>query len=389
MWVNPMTNYSTRRTALKVTGSLLGATAIGVGTAVGADGDNDDVPDSGNRAVGGGEKYNRKIPPSEADYMISEVENLRPVLEEEAESGDVVYIHPDATLVPTDLGYDYADNIPVPAGVTLASNRGINGAPGGHIHVDLVDGVAAWPVLDIEEDVRVTGLRVSGPQWEWTESDEIGRGIRALGPGTEIDNCEIWGFSGTAVGKGHSDFYGNFSLNVHNNYIHHNPRDGLGYGVESSQAAHDLIEYNLFEHNRHSIAGGGSGGYTARFNHDIGETAISHIFDMHRPGGARIHIHHNTIEPYDHAAVDRKARAVTIRGVPKDEAWIHHNWFHNPEPPRESPNNEWSQDEAITQMHVEEWSNVRFDKNHYGEDEPESSAIGAPSSHDDILDSMP
>jgi len=243
-----MSSHTTTRHALRIVGTAIGGSAVlaaSSGSGVAASGTDGD--ETGNRAIGGGEAYNRKIPPSEADYMISEASALRPVLENDAEAGDVVYVDQDATLVVSDPGYDYADNIPVPAGVTLASNRGIDGAEGGHIKNE----ENTWPTLDIGEGARVTGLRLSGPNWDWIEYGDApaGMGIRALGPDTEVDNCELWGFSHTAVGKGHPSFYGNFALNVHGNHIHHNPMDGFGYGVASSYSSHDPIEYNLFKNN--------------------------------------------------------------------------------------------------------------------------------------------
>ena len=42
---------------------------------------------------------------------------------------------------------------------------------------------------------------------------------------------------------------------IHHNYIHHNQMNGLGYGMTFSHGG-GLVEYNLFNYNRHSIAGG-------------------------------------------------------------------------------------------------------------------------------------
>ena len=43
---------------------------------------------------------------------------------------------------------------------------------------------------------------------------------------------------------------------MHHNFIHHNQYNGLGYGV-CHGSAYSLIEANLFDANRHSIAGTG------------------------------------------------------------------------------------------------------------------------------------
>ena len=37
-------------------------------------------------------------------------------------------------------------------------------------------------------------------------------------------------------------------------------------------------------------------------------------------------------------------------------------------------------DEAIVQVHVDEWTNVRYEHNHYSESEPKKGSVGAPHS---------
>jgi hypothetical protein len=136
-----------------------------------------------------------------------------------------------------------------------------------------------------------------------------------------------------------------------------------------------LIEWCRFENNRHSVAGGGDESYEVRYCHHVGNEAASHVFDMHRPGGGDISIHHNTVAATEHVWKDKTVPAVGIRGVPDGLASIHHNWFYNPTPPRASPDG-WTE-EAIIQVHVEEWTNVRFKRNQFGPTEP-APEIGCP-----------
>ena len=86
-------------------------------------------------------------------------------------------------------------------------------------------------------------------------------------------------------------------------FIHHNQYQGLGYGVCLDEAE-TLIEGNLFDANRHSIAGTGrsGSGYEARHNVEMGRS-LGHCFDMHGGrdrqdgtdvAGGWMHIHHNT-----------------------------------------------------------------------------------------------
>jgi len=123
---------------------------------------------------------------------------------------------------------------------------------------------------------------------------------------------------------------------VHHCFIHHNQRDGLGYGV-CLDGATVLIEANQFDACRHHIASTGApgSGYEARYNVCL-SAATSHLFDMHggrdRGDGTDIagdwlNIHHNTFQC-------TTQRSIVIRGVPSQGANVHHNWFHAPDPGR-------------------------------------------------------
>jgi hypothetical protein len=308
-------------------------------------------------AIGGGSEYDGLVGPSEANYTVSTGSELLNALGS-ATDGDVVYVGGSAEI---NLG---GTEITVPSGVTLASDRGVSGAAGGHIYTTSI----MWPLVYVSDGARVTGLRVSGPSYSYREynSDEVDMGLRVTGSNVEIDNNEIYGFTHAAVRPGGD-------THVHHNHIHHNPMDGLGYGV-STTSGHPIIEYNEFNYNRHSIASGGGNGYTARYNH-FGPAAVDHVMDMHRPGGTTIEIHHNTVEAVSHVQNSGQPESVAIRGTPSDVADIHGNWFYNPNEPKSSPDG-WD-GSAITQVHTSSWENVTFDNNHYGSDEP-APDIGAP-----------
>ncbi len=108
------------------------------------------------------------------------------------------------------------------------------------------------------------------------------------------------------------------------------------YGV-CLNVASALIERNLFDFNRHSIAGGKSGcGYEARHNVELG-TSLSHCFDMHgghgrKDGtdiaGTKILIHHNTFRA--------PKTPVVIRGVLQDICKVYGNWFQRHISPKEA-----------------------------------------------------
>ena len=289
--------------------------------------------------LGGGAGYREVVRPTG-----SPVRNLDELLEAlaGARSGDTVYVAGDAVIECTERVYVEELVLELAGGVTLASDRGIRGAPGGLIRSDAF---ATRPLIRVTgADARVTGLRLQGPNprkclehhsrafreghgghsyyYKFPTSD----GVQTEESRLRVDNCELAGWSHGAVylagGDGHR---------VQHCFIHHNQYQGLGYGVSHDRAG-SLIEGNLFDANRHSIAGSGrpGSGYEARNNVEMGRS-LSHCFDMHggrdrKDGtdvaGGWMHVHHNTFR-----APGR--RAVVIRGTPEDRAVIEHNWFHH------------------------------------------------------------
>jgi len=291
--------------------------------------------------IGGGTGYKSIV--TDGDYRVSTVDALREVLEK-AQPGEVVYVEPDADIDCTPMVFAEGLGLEIPEGVTLASNRGQDGSRGAMIYSDAF---ATKPLIRTAgSNVRITGLWIRGPDpkrridhhrraFAMKIDGEIrghsyyyklpmSDGINATHPGLEVDNCELSGWSHAAVYATNCR-----DVHVHHNYIHHNQVNGLGYGVSHGQAQ-SLIEYNLFNYNRHSIAGTGRppDAYEARHNVEI-EHSLSHCFDMHggrdRKDGTNIagdwlKIHHNTFWS--------RMRAIAIRGVPQETAEIHHNWFY-------------------------------------------------------------
>jgi len=286
--------------------------------------------------IGGGNGYTQMIAPP--PLSIRTLNDLLDALAE-VKSGDTLYIHPLAQIDCTERVYIEDLVLEIPEGVTLASNRGQNGAPGGMI---LSDTFQTRPLMRLMgPNIRITGLRIKGPNPKpcfehHTRSFAEGRGheyyykfptsngILAEHDNLEVDNCELAGWSQSAIslrdGKGH---------HIHHNFIHHNQYNGLGYGV-SHDIGQSLISHNLFNYNRHSIAGTGraGSGYEACHNIEIGHS-VSHCFDMHGGrdrkdnntiAGTWMNVHHNTFYC--------PKTAIVIRGVPEKSADIHHNWFH-------------------------------------------------------------
>ena len=299
------------------------------------------IPDS-TGPVGGGNGYTRTV--TTGEHEATSVEQLIAGLHD-ARPGETVFIPGEAILDFTSLVLAGRFALQLPAGVTLAGDRGTRGSAGALLKSDAY---ATSPLIRIEgPGARITGLRIQGPDPErdlahwrrsfWSSREKrqglsedqyfyqfpASRGVYTEYDGMEVDNCELSGWSLAAVflaaGKGH---------HLHHNFIHHNQRQGLGYGI-SHGTAFSVIEYNRFDSNRHSISGTGESpsGYVARYNLDTGHS-LSHSFDMHggrdrkdgtSTAGSRIEIYHNTFLG--------TRRAINIRGRPEEYARIFGNWF--------------------------------------------------------------
>ena len=154
--------------------------------------------------------------------------------------------------------------------------------------------------IDHSDHVRISGIRLEGGQTDDPFSglgpvDSDGIGVYAS-QNVEIDHSEIYHWRGAGVdvhdgnnvndmsylGRLNQDTVEDNTRNVwvHDNYIHHNQHPSSancllsggshaeGYGVVATDGAYVKIERNVFDWNRHSIAGDGKAGtgYVARDN---------------------------------------------------------------------------------------------------------------------------
>ena len=285
--------------------------------------------------LGGGSGYSSSF--TKGDFEVSDVDSLLQALLE-ATSGQVIYVKGDIVLDLTPRIFIEQLELKIPPGVTLASNRGVDGSEGAVICSDTLDTKVMMRALG--PNVRITGIRLRGPNSkrhmkhharsfgpnglgrDYYYRFPVSKGIETCYP-IEIDNCELSAFSHCAIylrdGTGH---------HIHHNFIHQCQYNGLGYGV-SHNTSFSLIEYNLFDENRHSIAGTGapSSGYIARHNLEAG-ISLSHCFDMHggRDRKDGTDIAGTTIEIYNNT-FRAPQRAVVIRGIPEEKCDIYQNWF--------------------------------------------------------------
>jgi len=235
-------------------------------------------------ALGGGPGYENIVTESEADYVVSNASDLESALRS-ASSGDVVFVPGNARI---DTGGRSMD---VPRGVTLASNRGLDGSSGALLHTEETPQIMLRP----QYKSRITGLRLRGhsPDRTVTHSDGISfdtptYAMQLEGGSVEVDNCQIWGWPDRAV------YVRRSGAHIHHNYIYDNNGQGLGYGVAANEEC--LIEYNYFHNNRHSVTCAyDAPGYTARYNH-FSPKSVMHIVDIHDPFRGDTTIEGNIIE---------------------------------------------------------------------------------------------
>ena len=297
--------------------------------------------------IGGGVGYTNMINPADATYTVSTKNGLLSALSS-ATSGDIIYVDDDAEidLTPVDSTTPMT-GIVIPAGVTLGSGRGRGGSLGAYIYTTYTGGSGAYKLFVSGGDgTRITGLRIDGKDYSTSRlgSDPLTYGIHSR-YNTEVDNNEIYGFRHSAVNI-KSTVAGSYSY-IHHNYIHHNIRTGFGYGVAIDtpyyENANVIIEANLFDWNRHSIAasGGPTMSYTARYNIQL-EHGTSHTFDVHGDGPKSSHvggnagnttlIYGNTFYSIfvssDTTPTGSYQAGISIRGVPANKAEVYDNYFY-------------------------------------------------------------
>ncbi len=281
--------------------------------------------------IGGGNGYTHIISRNDPDidFIVDTKSELLSAFQN-AEWGDIIYVEGYASI---NMGT--TTRTVIPAGVTLASDRGVNGALGGRIYTTR-NGIRLFNIGG--EGVRITGLRLEGPHKTIKEQSTSNKTVGMYCPYQylEVDNCELFGWSDAAIGisgtGGDDMITGGY---IHHNNIHHNQASGNGYGVVLSSGGVALIEANYFDYCRHAISGTGvaGDGFEARFN-ICGPNWIStsaHNFDMHGATVGTQTIAGTTIKIYNNTFMGTTAQmptCIAIRGIPLDGAYITNNWFY-------------------------------------------------------------
>ncbi len=321
------------------------------------DGENYGIVDDG-QPLGGGVGYNNILHFDKAEkgvYFATDLSSLSAAMIQ-AKAGEIIYI-PSGTVIDLSNALDATVTTLKPKeGVTIASDRGYVNADGSVSVGGMIKSTLVYkdPIIRIEaENIRITGLVIEGPDparhlalWDrcfdgktnGSAGTQLGHtylsfatpstGIEINANRFEIDNCEVSGFSSsaimfTALSQSADAVTDN---KVHHNYIHHNQMKALGYGVNFG-IGNAQISYCLFNYNRHSLAGTGKPkcGYTAFCNVEMGETISDH-FDMHggsdRKDGTDIAGEY--IDVYNNVYLS-SMRPYNNRGVPAVGRTFHHN----------------------------------------------------------------
>lgn len=249
--------------------------------------------------IGGGYNYSEVF--TTGDYIVTTEDELVAALKK-AKSGEVVFIPGGTYINVSDCGAAKVRSIVVPAGVTLASDRG-RVKEDGTVSTGAViaSSYNAYPndyTIKIGgEGARVTGVVLKGPDPAAHVAHHTRAGTIPMGSNyyyqittvygvycafnnCEFDNIEIAGYNTCAfvIENLENPVTG---TEVHHTYTHHNQLKGLGYGVRVDFSAVN-ITYNMFNYNRHSIASGGAAqsSYSAENNIEMGNS-LDHFFDVH------------------------------------------------------------------------------------------------------------
>ena len=295
------------------------------------------------KPYGGGAGYFPIIIPEESNIVINLNDfNFFKTTIENASYGDTIYVM-DHLQIEIPAG----SNLTVPDGVTLASGRGKNGSLGALIYHDNFIEPVQYGIIRVGNNVQITGLRIRGPNGSNSPDNGnfLNYGILQTNKEKlEIHNCEIYNWYFIAIFATNSD-----GLNVHHNYIHNNQKPGTGYGVASMWESSIEVRYNIFNFNRHSIAGHGElirlPSYTAEYNLIL-PCGNGHRFDMHgfrdryqddpdmlnscnywepcNYSGDTLEIHNNTFVTIPN---ELNYPLIVIRGIPKHNAAITNNNF--------------------------------------------------------------
>ena len=222
----------------------------------------------------------------------------------QAHWGSVIQIGPNETIDLTQF-----DTLTIPSGVTIRGDR--RGVLAGPLLSSKGDDDGGVEFETLGDFVRVTGLQLEGPSRSQSERPyHTGIFVRDTLGSTIIDRNRLADFTASPVNVAGASDAPDWAcspsgeptpaerVQVVRNFIHHNVRNGGGYGVSVGGDGFAGIVGNMFLMNRHAIAADGSArsGYRAWYNLVLsnvpssGTTARKQAdFDMHGSDGSSHH----------------------------------------------------------------------------------------------------
>ena len=211
------------------------------------------------------------------------------------------------------------------------------------------------PLFVAHSNVTLHGIRLRGPYSGTADSGApymigiMNSSNESSGgyPGLKVIRCEIfnWPFAGVYITHdGVSGLNADGMAVVRDSYFHHNQKTGLGYGV-NVYGGTALIENNVFDYNRHHVAGQRTYASEAPTNYEVRNNLFQNVNnnslvdchggndsqdwgnpddpDVTTAAGGTLLIHHNTFEISDECSV-------AIRGVPAVICSCYNNWTYVP-----------------------------------------------------------
>jgi hypothetical protein len=271
------------------------------------------------------------------------VRTAKELVDKVAERYTCIYVEDTATIDLTEVNdervSDQGSILVIPEGVTLMSGRSPTRL-GGMLEMKRYrkDKIS---MLKLGENARVTGLRLRGYNQRDTKfrDDETSAIFTERAGGVVVENNEIFGWPKAAVFAQFSPTDGRAVPRISGNFLHHNVQCGRGYGVVVGHGGFANIDRNVFDYNRHDVAGvaDDDNGYVAELNFSltsaptcpgtVGRYYNQH-YDMHGTGedgyggtaGLRIEVRRNTIRGAQKYYVTKRRPAFMLRGTPADKA---------------------------------------------------------------------
>ncbi|RAY72457.1 hypothetical protein DP185_05660 [Enterobacter hormaechei] len=279
--------------------------------------------------VGGGEGYASRIDKDSVNYQeATDYATLKALVD-----AGTPYIY-----IPGDVEIELPvrqNALFIKSGTTIFSDRGANGSEGARLSIPYMsEEENKFPIIMMDSNTRISGIRYEGPyKGTLTKNTTIGIQTVEGSHNVEVDNMELWGWPWAAVSVKKST-----NVRVHHSYIHQNIKKELGYGVvvQNGNATAE-VACNLFNSNRHSIAGSGMAGEGYAAHHNLvlngGELGAYHQFDMHRyqsaGAGAFMEVTQNWFDYGRYGTSNRSS--IGVRGQPsRGPITVTDNWFSQP-----------------------------------------------------------